>query len=392
MFLMDMTSGPARRNSSGKPKPEVRVDRGNTILCFDLGLVRVAAMNKSYSLVACILLALSLAIFTNFVSNNLSSRFFHQAETVRSQYRMLAGQPTLIDGQPTVIPQFYNRVLFPALFWLVARLGIFRDTQSYLLTRLLSALALFLAFLLIIRRAIRPDFRTAVAGVGLLAYVYIFTFNHGWEITSDYFDGIFTCLFILLALERKRAALLAVAILASFNRESSVFAGVIWFALYGVSRTRSIHWRETFYAASVCVAAYASAIGIRVVILGSRETFGSDAQAVISPVWWWRQEVLPFLQHPTASSWPVLAFAMVTPVFWWIRINREYMGERQTRLFAAGCVIGAITCLFGHSEELRVFIPALTVLIFTCVWLEVLRSRSGVSGTELSQDEQLAPL
>jgi hypothetical protein len=339
-------------------------------------------MNKTYPLVPCILLALSLAVFTNFVSNNLSSRFSHQAETVESQHRLLAGQPTLIDGEPTIIPQFYNRVLFPALFWMVARLGILRDTQSYLLARLLSALALFLAFLLVVRRAIRPDFRTAMAGAGLLAYVYIFTFNHGWEITSDYFDGVFTCLFILLALERRRGALLAVAILASFNRESSVFAGVIWFALYGVSRTRSIQWRESFYAASVCVAAYASAIAIRVAILGSRETFGSNGQGVISPAWWWREEVLPFLHHPTASGWPVLAFAMVTPIFWWIGINREYMRETQARLFAAGCVIGGITCFFGHSEELRIFIPALTILVFTCVWLEVLRSQSGTGGTE----------
>ena len=352
----------------------------------------MAAMKKTYALAPCILLALSLAILTNFISNNLSSRFFHQAETVQSQYRMLAGQPTLIDGVPTVFPQFYNRVLFPALFWMVARLGILRDTQSYLLTRLLSAVALFLAFLLVVRRAFRPDFRIAVAGAGLLAYVYLFTFNHGWEITSDYFDGIFTCLFILLALERRHVALLAVAILASFNRESSVFAGVIWFALYGINRKRSIEWRESFYAALVCVTAYASAIGIRVAILGSRQTFGSDAQAVITPSWWWRQEVLPFFQHPNASGWPVLAFAMVAPILWWIGINREYMGEKQTRLFAAGCVIGAITCAFGHSEELRVFIPALTVLVFTCVWLEVLRSQSGINGTELSRDKQLAPL
>jgi hypothetical protein len=342
-------------------------------------------MNRPYSAVSCILMALSLAICTNFVSSAMGDRFVHMRETVQNQRNMLKGQPTLLDGEPKVFPQFYNRLLFPGIFWIVSRAGIFpRDTESYLFTRFFNALALFLTFLLIVKRAFRADFRIAVIGAGLVMYAYIFTFNHAWEITSDYFDGIFTCLFLLLALERKHALLFAITILASFNRESSVFAGVLWFVLYGVSRTRRIQWRETLYAAALCISSYAAVIGIRVAVLGPRDTFGPDSQAVLGPTWWWKQ-VAGFLHGPTPSSWPVLGFAMLTPILWWIWINREFMQETQARLLWAAAVIGGITFFFGKMDELRVFIPVLMVLIFTCVWLEVLRSQSRIGGIVSSE-------
>jgi hypothetical protein len=347
-------------------------------------------MNRPYSTVSCVVLALSFAICTNFVSSTMGGRFAHMNETVQNQRNILAGRPTLLDGQPTIIPQFYNRILFPALFSLVSRTGIsHRDTQNYLFTRFLNVFALFLTFLLVVKRALGADFRIAVTGAGMLMYVYIFTFNHGWEITSDYFDGIFTCLFLLLALERKRALLFAVAILASFNRESSAFAGIIWFFLYGFTLSRRIRWRETLYAASLCVSSYAAVIGIRLAVLGARDTFGSQGQVMLGPAFWW-QLFAQFLHHPSASGWPVLACAMLTPVLWWTWSNRGYMQETQARLLYADALIWAITCFWGKMDELRIFIPAVTILVFTCVWLEVLRARSPMSGIVESEARSVA--
>src|SRR6266550_3139145 len=160
-------------------------------------------MNRPYSKVQCMLLAASLAIFTNYVSNNLGSRFDHQSESVQDQHNTLTGTPMVRDGKPMMIPQFHNRILFPLMFEAVARLGILKDTQSYLFARLINALMLFLVFLWVARRAVDASFKLAAAGAAMLSYVYVLTFSHGWEITSDYFDGIFTLVFLLLALERR---------------------------------------------------------------------------------------------------------------------------------------------------------------------------------------------
>ncbi len=318
------------------------------------------------------MLAVSLGILTNTVSDNFGSRFVHQQETVYEQHAILAGRPFLRDGEARVIPQFYNRILFPTLFSLVGRLHILGDTQSYLLCRSLSCILLFVTFLWVIRRGLHTDIRISTVGAGLLAYTYIFTFNHGWAVTSDYFDGIFMCLFLLLSLERRRWELFVVSILASFNRESAVFAGVLWFVLYGVSRRLRIQWREAFYAGALSVSSYATVILIRLAVLGRARTFASDGQVMVGPREWWR-ELAPFLHHPAPDGWPILAVAMVTPSLWWVWMNRQYVSEMPARLLVAAGLMGGATCFWGLPQELRIFIPELVVLVFTCVWLEVLR-------------------
>jgi hypothetical protein len=335
-------------------------------------------MKQSFPVGSYILLAVSLAILTSTVSDNYGSRFVHQQETVYEQHAILAGQPFLRDGEARVIPQFYNRILFPAVFSLVSRLHILGDTQSYLLCRFLNCILLFVTFLWVSRRALNADIRISMVGAGLLAYTYIFTFNHGWAITSDYFDGIFMCLFLLLSLERRRWGLFLVSILAGFNRESAAFAGVLWFVLYGVSRNLRIQWREAFYAGVLSVSSYATAILVRLAILGRARTFASDGQVMVTPREWWR-EFSAFLHHPTPSSWPILAVAMLIPSLWWAWMNREYVSEMPARLLMAAGLLGAATCFWGLMQELRIFIPGLVVLVFTCVWLEVLRGKRLVS-------------
>lgn len=324
-------------------------------------------------LLAGIVLACSFAVGTTFVSNNLHPRFEHRAETIEQQFAILQGRPYLLDGVRTYFPEFQNRILFPLLFAVTAQSRIGSISQEYLVLRLLTATLAFLVFWHLLTAVGGVSLRVAAVGMGMLAYVLIFTFNHGWEHPTDYLDVIMASLFVWVCLAHRRLAAVGLALLAAANRESAPFIGVIWFALYGMGPDRKPQYKEIAFAAGLVVLAYGMVLSIRYA-LGGTAALAPQTTAIV----WLGDFIGEFIARPSPSGWPVLLVAMVAPLALWLWVDREWMGPTEKRLLLAGVAIALIAPLFGIVKELRFFIPAAVPLIYTACCAE--RNRSARMG------------
>jgi hypothetical protein len=315
-----------------------------------------------------IVLSLVLAILTCYVSNNLNARFQHRSETIEQQLSIFAGRSYLLDGKDSYQPEFQNRVLFPAILNIAGAVPIGTTGQWYLLLRLATAFLAFLVFHWVLARQAAAHLKIIAVGMGLLSHELILTFNHGWEHPSDFPDVIFISLFIWAALERRRWTLLALALAASTNRESSVYAGVLWFFVHAARKTDRSRGMEALFAGFLSLASYGLVLALRYGL--GRERAMVRAQSVTG----WSNlssNVLDFFRHPTPSSWPVLFLAMMTPVVLWLWSNREVLAEPQRRLLIASAFIGLTSLMFGVVNELRIFIPATVIMTFVATSAEI---------------------
>jgi hypothetical protein len=303
--------------------------------------------------------AFCLAVLTCFVSNNLHPRFQNRSETISEQFAILNGESYTLSGKETYFPEFQNRVLFPWILSSAEKLGILSTSQWYLVLRFLSA---FLAFFLFwgLARAFNPtDAATPLVAMALLAYALVFTYNHGWEHPTDYFDILFTTGFLWLSLTRRRFALFCLTLLASFNRESSAFAGPIWFFLYGFDESWKARRSEMLYGTLLSLAGLLTVLSLRVGLGGMKalapQTFG---------LLWMPQMVAEGMRNPIAG-WMTLLFCLSVPFALWFSAVWKQSAPRLRRLAISGAVIAVISGSFSVIMELRTFIPALTVLAFT---------------------------
>jgi hypothetical protein len=62
----------------------------------------------------------SFALSVTLVCISHTVTFNHLAENIQSQYATILGLPFLIDGKPQFMYPLYDRILFPAVFILVA--------------------------------------------------------------------------------------------------------------------------------------------------------------------------------------------------------------------------------------------------------------------------------
>src|SRR6516165_10856036 len=89
-----------------------------------------------------LLVSFGLSVILVWVSHSVT--FYHLAESIHNQYATIRGLPFLVDGKPVVIHPFYNRILFPAVFVVVASLSGWTDVQVFMLLRFLSFVICFL--------------------------------------------------------------------------------------------------------------------------------------------------------------------------------------------------------------------------------------------------------
>jgi len=331
-------------------------------------------------LLVCLLLSIAFGIFVCTASNKLDNREAHRTEAVELERAIFRGQSFHSAGRLVYMPPWQNRVLFPALLEMGIRLGIFGADGWYLLLRFLLSIAMFAAFWFALSTNIGAGFKLAGIGLLLLAYGLVCTFESSLGMTSDFPDAMFTTFFIVVSLRRKRLLLFILSIVAATNRESSAFAGVIWFFLYAVDENRKINWREAGYAAFVSISSYASVIALRF-IFGGAQAIKSDTQYL--PFRNNYYQIKTFITHPTPFSWVGLMLCMMLPSIIWIISNRSLLTFIHKRLLASACVIAAISVVFGNIGVPRIFIPSLMLTIFVAVWAEMNRKPSYVGQPEL---------
>jgi hypothetical protein len=317
------------------------------------------------------LLAVCLATVTCLISRYLPERYLHREEALKVQLAILAAEGYQYNDRPPVYyPEFQNRILFPLLLAACSRLGILSLEEWYLLLRFASGVLAYLVFWWVLIRVGRADLKSAALGLAVLTYCLLFTYNHGWEHPTDFFDLLFTALFLWSCLGKRRWATLLLVLLASCNRESSPFAGVLWFFLRGFNEQRKWNFTEVLFAAALCCVGYGTVLGLRRLLGGNQATPSQTVAILLFPNF-----VYEFFHPSTLESyWPIQMVGMFLPVYLWARFRRAWRTDELFRLQCAGIVIALITATFAIMKELRVFIPSLTVLIFTCTALEA-RSR-----------------
>jgi hypothetical protein len=324
-----------------------------------------ARSHRRNDLIVAVTAGICLAVCVCFVSANLNSRFQHRQEAAENQLRILQGLPPQFDGVEQDRPQFQSRVLFPLLLAGAARLGVLSVRQWFLLLRLATAIAAFSAFLLLCIRGEGLPLKTAVAGSGALAYGLIFTFNHGWEHPTDFLDVLLFTGFIWLALRRRRLAFFALALVGTLNHQTSAFAAIVWFCLWGIDQRPRINWRETGYAAALGAASYSLSTVVKV-WLGQDKTAG-----YVIDGWRTIPQFFDALRHPEPFMWPMLLLAMALPVSVWLFANRIVVSGHIRRLAYAALLIVVVSSPIAFWSELRsVFLAPLVVMTFAAVAAE----------------------
>jgi hypothetical protein len=341
-------------------------------------------------------LCLAITILVCFVSNNLNARFQHRNDSVAQQFEIVSGDPLLFDGRDLGLREWRSRVLVPfALVGVSRAVPALSPGQWFLILRLATAFAAFVSFWFVLRRTLRADVRLVAAGLFLLAYEVIFTFNEGWENTTDFPEVAFAALMVWAILGHRRWWLLGLVLVATLNREVSVFAGLIWLFLHALKRGRSIRLKEVAFGVGLSLVAYAEALAVRTIMtrpagaaapalgggvgaLTTRSDPGYAGQLAHAIGFWNRVafDINAFLHRPTPSDWPVLWLALLAPASIWIALNWRWMRPAYRRLLLATVCLFPITLAYGTPSEIREYITPLVMLAYLAVALEAERQRA----------------
>ena len=284
---------------------------------------------------------------------NIGRRLEHRAETVALQEAILRAEPGTLDGRPIYFPQFQNRILFPMALAATVRVTGFEPGRAYLVLRILSA---WLAFWLVVQAAERlsGSSERATQTAVLLALAMILTFNHPWEHPTDVLDMAVFAVAVPWTIERRYGRMVALAIVASTNRESSVFLSLLW----GAVEWTTTGWsrRLLLQTIGLGLAATATVMSLRRILGGARAVAGPDM-----PLGNTIAEVRAFLRHPSPHDWPLLLLALLilcAAAVWHRPLTRE-----QVAILGAGVLMALLSAVGGAAEELRIYIPAMTVAI-----------------------------
>ena len=292
---------------------------------------------------AIVVLSGCLAIFSCFISANLSGRFEHRPESVNHQFAILNGLPHREEP-----PQFQSQVLFPILLSGVTKMHLMSDLHSFIVLRIITAFIAYLVFFLVCTQVEGMPVKTAGIGAGALAYALVFTFNHPWEHPTDFPDVAFFSIFLGLALQRRPVLLALVVLLATLNHQTAAFAGVIWLAMWGLESKLKPRWREVAYSCALVVGSYAVSTAVKF-------WFGGKGQSVgyMMNGWLTIEKFIDALRHPTPYQWPILLVAMVLPVSLWLWSNRAAVQGDVRQLIWASLLIVALGAPIVYWSELR---------------------------------------
>jgi hypothetical protein len=334
-------------------------------------------------LIVCSLLSLAFGIFICTASNKIYNRQDNYSESVEMERAILRGQPFQNSGRLSYMAPWQNRVFFPALLETGIHIGVFSPSGWYVLLRLLCSIAMFAVLWFALRIYARASYKLAAGGLLLLAYCMFLTFSNRTALTFDFPDAMFTAAFIIASLRRSRVLLLALAIFAATNRESSVFAGVIWFFLYGIDENRKIDFRELAYAVVVSIFSYATVIALRYGFGGAKAVSSNTQYTPYKNNFY---QIRDFISHPALFSWVGLIFSMAISCSFLLIANRQYLTSIQKRMLSAAGAIAAVSAVFGNIGDTRIFIPTIVLTIFVAIGTEAISRTVGYSDPVLASD------
>lgn len=331
-------------------------------------------MNRHYWLRLGFLVSILCAVQVNYLSTMLHPRFENRGEAIAKELAVVEGESFFIGGQESYWPEFQNRVAFALVLKAVDRIGGLETREWYALLRFLAAILAFFSFWWLLWRSTMVSQRTAAGACLLLAFVMAMHFNHGWDHPSDYLDPIATVLFLWAVTTRRFAALAIITILSALNRESAVFAGLLWFCVHGTTvgfargRWPSVRVspRGSLEGIALMAIGYASVIGFRRLFGGDRAL----AQMQHTSFYYWGQMFSEAIGTLAPTSWPVLLLAIVAAPLAWVAINRRWVSAGDQGLLFGALGIFVVSAIFSLLDELRMLLPMTVVLVFVAAMTE----------------------
>ena len=332
-----------------------------------------------------LIVSIGCGIQVNFVSSMLHPRFEHRGESVAKELAVVRGESYVIDGVTTYWPEFQNRVAFGLVLTMLDKAGGLTTSQWYQVLRLAFAIAAFASFWLLLWGTRISSPRQAAAACILLAFTFGLHFNHGWEHPSDYLDPIVFSAFLWAVFTRRAGWLAVFAVLGALNRESAVFAGLLWFCVYGV-RVGSFgaRWprvrvapREAAVGIAIMALGYAAVVGFRALFGGDRGT----SQMQHSSFYYWGDMIREVLATLAPTSWPILLLTIAAMPLSWIAANRRWVTEADVGLLVGALGIFVISAIFSLLPELRMLIPMSMVLVFVAAVVEGRRTADARAGS-----------
>jgi hypothetical protein len=322
-----------------------------------------------------LIFSFSISICSVFVSENLNSRFEHRDETIKIQENILKGQSYRFDGEKQYFGAWQNRVMVPYVLWATAKMGVLQEREWYLIVRIFSALLCFFGFWWCIYGArnilhgaqYENKYFHAYVSTLLLFFCLTLTFNEPWAHVTDYFDSLFFAICAYLVVKKRYSYLFVLSIFASANRESAAFMGVVWAFCHGLDISNvKLFLGEFAKGFIMSVSSYASALGLRLAFGGTRAITETNQTFTLLSV---DDKLEEFFVSPDPFGWPVLALALLTPPLLWFWERRQTIDNLNIKLLASSVAIALITMSFGLINELRIFIPSITLLIFSAALL-----------------------
>lgn len=304
-----------------------------------------------------VVLALSLAILTTFVSHDLGVRETTRAETIENQSRLLRGESFLFGDEELFISPHYNRVIIPLLLQAGVATGTLSVEGWYLLIRIATAFLAFFAFWWGSFHLAHNGIKGRVVGALLLGYGFIITFNYYVEYPIDFLEVAFFALFVVLAVRRQYYALLLFAILGSLNRESAAFTAVLWGVLHGFDERWRPRLFELLRSGLLAIGAYGTALIARVVIAGPQALRSTQWLSVPNATL--LAQTLD-LRNPFNSLY--LSVSVILLVWVWLYLNRIFLDSTMRRLLLASIGIALISSVFGFFYELRIYLPSIVIV------------------------------
>lgn len=325
---------------------------------------------KSWPLL--LLQSVALSVVVAFVSANLNARFQHREETIGQQTALLRGEPYFLDGVKTDWSPFYCRVFFPALLKVMDEVSPLPIQQDYLLLRLGTAVAAFLAFQVVVAGVSGTS--SALIAALLLALGLIPTFNHGWEIPIDFPDVFFVSLAILFVRSRRFWPLVALTVVATTNHQTAAFNGVLWGVVNGWSPPFGIRWKEALKAGALVAVSFLVVGLVRWSVRG-QFTAPLGANGILTI-----RDVKEFLAHPTPFSWPFLLAGMFVPSLAILWLKKGLLAREEVKVGVASLVVLLLSLPIVYLSELRSAFLTPLVLVTYLAGIAVGREAGGREG------------